>query len=175
MNRFTLYFSIATLLISLSWTVLTSAQQMRELRPLSAQDFKCLQSLECIQNSESLKAKGWSFVFDNTVEKFAQELTAKMEGKNISFFAVYDKQGKLIESEYKRFNIALPSELLSYLAENNNDKWLLTGSEMIMQNFDESTIYYNVTLEKQSQIRSESYDMAFINTIDVEAENYAVN
>ena len=164
-----------TVLLLLLSSIQISAQHTRELRPLEASDFKCLQSLECIRGSESLKVKGWSFVFDDTVEKFAQELTAKMEGENISFFAVYDKEGDLIKSVYTRKNVALPANLLSYLAENNDKGWKLAGTEMIMNNFDESTIVYNVELENHTISESRNYDLAYINDIILDKKELAEN
>ncbi len=138
------------------------AQSARTLLPLDTHDFKCLKSVECIKNSESLKEKGWSFIFDDSVEKFAQELTAKMNGENVSFYAVYNKEGDLIRSEYKRKNLALPPTLLAYLAENNQEGWILTGTQMVMHNFDESTINYEVIIQNGSSTESINYDLAFI-------------
>lgn len=163
------------ILLLLLPAVQLSAQSNREMRPLDAHDFKCLQSLECIQSSESLKAKGWSFIFDDSVEKFAQELTATMEGKNISFFAIYDKDGILIESVYKRKNIALPALLLAHLAETEMENSRLTSTEMVMKNFDASTISYNVVLERNSSLESKTFDMAFINSIHLNTNNFAEN
>lgn len=161
--------------ILISTAQLFAQNTARELRPLDAEDFKCLQSLECIKSSENLKAKGWSFIFDDTVQKFAQELTARMEGKNISFYAVYDKKGNLIRSEYKRKNIALPASLLAYLAENELTHAQLTGTEMVMKNFDASTISYKVMLESKSSVESKNFDIAFIDNIRMNSEGLAGN
>lgn len=138
------------------------AQETRILQPLDTQDFKCLKTLACIQSSESLKEKGWSFIFDDTVEKFAQELTASMEGENVSFFAIYNKEGHLVRSVYQRKNMSLPHALLVYLIENNPEGVTLTGTAMTMHNFDESTITYEAVLQNGTSTESKNFDIAFI-------------
>ncbi len=153
--------SLTLLLLFLSANQLYS-QETRTLQPLDTQDFECLKTLDCIQSSERLKEKGWSFILDDTVEKFAQELTAKMEGENVSFFAIYNKEGHLVRSVYKRKNISLPPSLLVYLAENNPEGLTLTGTTMTMHNFDESTITYDVVLQNGTSVESKNYDIAFV-------------
>lgn len=71
----------------------SNAQQTREMRPLDNYDFECLQSLECVQNSRSLKEKGWTFIFDETEDEFAQEFRASMKGEHISFLPSMIKKG----------------------------------------------------------------------------------
>ena len=158
---------ILTALIAILWigTVNLQAQELREMQPLESADFECLQSLDCIQNSRSLESKGWSFVFDETVDDLAGELTARMNGENIYFFAVYDEDGSLIRSTYRRIDAALPQCLHRYHAENGNQGWRITGSEMTIRNFDLSTIKYKVTLESESSSRSEVYDSDFISDV----------
>lgn len=151
-------------------TLKSIAQQTREIHPLDDNDFECLKSLECAQNNQSLKKKGWAFVFDESVDKFAQEFRARMKGKNISFFALYDKQGYLIRSEYKRKNVALPSFLLTYLFQDNYKEWQLTGTELVMKDFDPATIKYKVVLENTSSIISKVYDFKFITGLDSKYE-----
>lgn len=151
-----------TLLLLLLSAIQINAQNNRTLLPLDAQDFKCMKTLDCVQSSESLKDKGWSYIFDDSVEKFAQELTAMMEGENVSFFAVYDKEGYLIKSVYKRKNMSLPPSLLVYLVENNPEGLKLTGTSMTMHNFDESTITYEVVLQNGFATESKNYDIAYI-------------
>lgn len=151
----------------------SKAQQVREMHPLDVQDFKCLQSLECVQNSQSLKSKGWVFIFDETVDEFARELTARMKGENVSFFALYDKQGHLIRSTYKQRNVALPKCLLSYLTEGNYEEWQITGSEMVLKDFDPTSIKYKVMLENHTSATSEVYDFEFINDLHLKYEGLA--
>ncbi|TVQ68093.1 MAG: hypothetical protein EA360_00680 [Balneolaceae bacterium] len=154
-----------TLIIKIFSVSLPYAQDTRTLLPLDAKDFQCLKSVDCIKNSESLKEKGWSFIFDDTVENFPQELTAKMDGENVSFFAIYNKEGDLIRSEYKRKNMSLPTSLFAYLADNSQDGWILTGTQMVMYNFDESTVTYEVFLQNGSSSESMNFDIAFIEAL----------
>jgi hypothetical protein len=151
----------------------SDAQQLREMQPLEDQDFECLKSLDCVQESQSLKSKGWSFIFDETVDAFANELTAHMKGENIYFFAVYDKEGNLVRSTYRRVDVALPKCLHRYHAENGNAGWRITGSEMTMKDFDPSTIKYKVMLESESSARSEVYDSDFISDVHMRYEGVA--
>lgn len=149
------------------------AQQLREMQPLDPHDFECLQSLECVQDSKSLESKGWSFIFDETVDEYARELTARMKGENISFFAIYDKQGHLIRSNYKRQNIALPKCLLAYLTEGNYKDWQVIGSEMKMKDFDPSSVTYKVVLKNKTSDTSEVFDFDFINDLHLKYEGLA--
>lgn len=170
---------ITQVLLSVIFTFLilgaldSKAQQVREMHPLDVQDFKCLQSLECVQNSQSLKNKGWLFIYDETVDEFARELTARMKGETLSFFALYDKQGHLIRSNYKRNNVALPKCLLSYLTEGNYKGWQITGSEMVLKDFDPTSIKYKVMLENHTSATSEVYDFEFINDLHLKYEGMA--
>jgi len=148
----------------------SNAQQNRELQPLESDDFECLQSIECIQDSRSLKDKGWLFVFDETVDEFQRELTASMKGENISLIAIYDEYGYLIRSEYKRKNVALPASLLSHLFEGSYKGWQLNGTELVMKNFDPATIKYKVVLENSTSTKSEVYDFEFISELNSEYE-----
>lgn len=149
------------------------AQQSREMQPLEIHDFECLQSLECIQSSQSLKRKGWSFIFDDTVDEFAPELTARMEGENISFLATYDKQGNMIKSKYERVNMALPRCLLTYLTQDNYQGWKIAGSEMQMKDFDPASVKYTVRLENETSMKSEAFDAEFINELHLKHEGLA--
>ncbi|PWN06513.1 hypothetical protein [Rhodohalobacter mucosus] len=154
-------------------TIDLHAQELREMQPLEADDFECLQSLDCIQNSQSLKSKGWSFIFDETVDAFANERTAYMKGENIYFFAMYDKKGNLIRSTYRRKDVALPRCLHRYHAETADEGSRIAGSEMTMKDFDPSTIKYKVMLESGTSSRSEVYDSDFISDVHREYEGVA--
>jgi hypothetical protein len=149
------------------------SQQTRELLPLDNQDFKCLQSIECIENSQSLKQKGWSFIYDKTVDEFTRELTAIMKGENIYFFAIYDIEGSLIRSTYKRKNVPLPSCLLTYFSQGNYKEWQITGSEMVIRDFDPATINYKVELKNKKSSTSEKYDFDFISGLHLKYEKLA--
>lgn len=146
-------------------------QQVREMQPLEKHDFECLQSLDCVQSSQSLKSKGWLFIFDETVDEFAPELTARMEGENISLLSIYDNEGNMIKSKYKRRNVALPTSLLRYLTEGNYEEWKITGSEMVMNDFDPSSARYLVMLEKNSSVISEVFDSEFINGLHLKYQS----
>jgi len=142
------------------------AQELRKLEPLDKGDFKCLQSIQCIQNSSTLKAKGWKFIFDRTVEKFPQELTARMKGENISFFAIYDKKGNLIKSKYKRTDVPLPPSFLVYLTQQKYKGWQIAATEFTMENFDTSLVTYRVLLKREKSKLTKEYDQEFVNKID---------
>lgn len=146
------------------------AQQFRELQPLDVHNFECLKSLECAQNSQSLKSKGWSFVFDETVDEFAPELTAQMKGENISFFAIYDSKGYLIRSTYKREDVALPNRLLAYLTAGDYKGWQITRTEMVVKDFDPATVNYKVMLKNNTLAKSEVFDSKFINDLHLKNE-----
>lgn len=159
---------ITQIIISVIFTFLvfdSNAQEVREMQPLSIQDFKCLQSLECAQNSQSLKSKGWVFVFDETVDEYTRELTAKMKGEKVYFFAIYDEQGIVIRSKYKLENTALPSCILRYLAENNDMGWRIAGTKMEVKDFEPFSIKYIVMLENGTSNKSEVYNFEFINDL----------
>jgi hypothetical protein len=143
----------------------SNAQQVREMQPLEAHDFECLQSLECVQSSQSLKSKGWVFIFDETVDDLARELTAKMKSKHISFFATYDELGDVLRSKYKRENVALPRCLLKHLAEGTYKGWEITRSEMMVKNLDPTSIKYKVKLKNNTSTKSEVFDFKFINDL----------
>ena len=149
------------------------AQQAREMQPLEVHDFECLRSLDCVQSSQSLRSKGWSFIFDDTVDEFAPELTARMEGENISFLAIYDKQGNMIKSKYERVDMALPRCLLAYLTQDNYKGWKIAGSEMVMQDFDPASVRYKVMLENSTSEKSEVFDSEFINELHLKHEGLA--
>jgi len=168
-----LLFIILSFFFLLFGVLEANAQQLREMQPLEVHDFHCLQWLECVENSQSLKDKGWSFIFDETVDEFAQELTASMKGENVSFFAIYDKEGFLIRSDYKRKNVALPKCLLSYLTEGKYKEWRITGSEMEMKDFDPDLVKYKVVLENHTSTTSEVFDAEFINDLHVKHEGLA--
>jgi len=154
-------------------TLDSQAQQVREMYPLEIHDFECLQSLQCAQSSQSLKNKGWTFIFDETVDEFTRELTARMKGENISFLAKYDKQGEVIRSTYKQNNAALPTCLLEYLSEGNYEEWQITGSEMVMRDFDATSITYKVKMKNKTTVASEEFDFEFINDLHQKYEGLA--
>lgn len=149
------------------------AQQAREMYPLEIDDYECLKSLECIQSSQSLKRKGWSFIFDETVDEYARELTARMKGKNVSFLAKYDKEGFMIGSKYKLNNIALPTCLLTYLVEGKYKGWQITASEMVMDDFDPASVRYKVLLKNDTSLRSEVFDSEFIGDLHLKFDGHA--
>lgn len=172
MNIYRPFISALFALFMLS-TFDSNAQQPREMYPLEVHDFECLRSLDCVQNSQSLKSKGWSFIFDETVDDFAKELTAQMKGENIYLYAIYDKEGKLIKSTYKRKDAALPKCLLTHHTEDNYNGWRITGSEMVVRDFDPSTIKYKVMLESETSARSEIYDFDLISDLHSSYEGMA--
>lgn len=147
-------------------TLKSIAQQTREIHPLDDNDFECLKSLECAQNNQSLKKKGWAFVFDESVDEFTQEFRASMKGKNISFFALYDKQGYLVRSEYKRKDAALPTPLLTHLSQSNYKDLKLAGTELVMKDFDPATIKYKVVFEDETSTVTDAFDIDFIAGLD---------
>lgn len=149
------------------------AQQAREMDPLELSDYECLKSLECIQNSQSLKSKGWLFTFDETVDEYAEELTAHMKGQNVSLFAKYDKEGYMIRSKYKRDNVVLPGCLLAYLIEESYKGWRITASEMVVENFDPASIKYKVLLQNHTSARTEKFDSEFIGNLHLKFKGEA--
>jgi len=152
--------------LSLICNLKSNAQQTRKMHPLDDNDFECLKSLKCAQNSRSLKEKGWTFVFDESVDEFTQEFRASMKGENISFFALYDKQGYLVRSEYKRKDAALPTPLLTHLFQSNYKGLKLTGTEFVMKDFDPATIKYKVVLEDETSTVTDAFDIDFIAGLD---------
>jgi len=154
-------------------TLDSKAQQMREMKPLDVQDFKCLQSLECVQSSQSLKSKGWTLVFDDTVDQFARELTARMKSEHVSFHAIYDELGNLIRSNYKLENAALPACLLKHLAEGDYKGWQIESSRLAVKNFDPASVKYKVMLKNKASTKSEVYDFAFINDLHLKYDGLA--
>jgi len=142
--RFQLYICIYLIIAVLP---VNAQQTERVLLPLSEEDYECLQKINCITESLTLKEKGWAFAFDNSVDKFTRELTASMKGTNIDFNATYDKDGNLIHATYKRQNFALPANLLAHLARPEFNGWRMAGNEMIVNNFKEEQTKYRVFME----------------------------
>jgi hypothetical protein len=99
------------------------------------------------------------------VDEYARELTARMKGENVSFFALYDKQGEVIRSDYQRKNVALPTCLLAYLIEGEYQDWQITDSEMEMKDFDPKTIQYHVLLENGRSKKTAVFDFEFISKL----------
>lgn len=132
---------------------LLAQQNDRVLLPLDDEDFKCFQTIKCVTDSESLKEKGWAFIFDDSVENYLQELSIAMKGVNVELSATYNKKGELLRATYKRQNLALPAALLSHIAIDEFDGWNMTGNEMIMKNFEENKTNYTVELQNNSSTK----------------------
>ena len=148
----------------------SKAQQTREMQSLEDHDFQCLKSLQCAQNSRSLQEKGWAFVFDETVDESARELTARMKGEDIYFYAVYDEEGDVIRSIYKQTDVALPNCLLANLTEGSYRGWQITGSEMVMKDFETSSVKYKVKLQNKTSATSEIFDFDYLNNLHLKHE-----
>lgn len=138
------------------------SQQLRELKPLEHQDFKCLQSLDCAQNSPSLTDKGWAFILDHTVEPLTREFTASMKSDGVRLHAKYDQEGNLIRARYKRQNVALPKCLLIHLSLDHFSEWQITESEFIIKDFNPSTALYKVKLRNDAAETLEEFDYRMI-------------
>ena len=151
------------------------AQEMREMQALEVIDYECLRSLDCAQSSQSLKAKGWAFIYDDTVDENAGKLTARMVGENVYFFAIYDEQGKVVKSTYQRDGIALPRSLLSYFTQSRYKGWQITGTEMVMTNFDPNSKIYRVTIQNKSSVKSIIIDTEFIKQLHEKGKGLARN
>jgi len=156
---FPLYSCIILLITALP---LHAQQQDRPLTPLSTDNFECMQHVHCLTESEALKDKGWVFVFDNSVEKSIQELTASMNGENISLQATYNKDGALINATYKLQNFILPSTLLVHLTGPEFDGWRMAGNEMVVNNFMAEQTEYRVFMENGTKSKTLSFHPAEI-------------
>lgn len=154
----TLRIIIISILILFISTFEARTQEVRELRSLDLQDFECLKSLDCAQNSPILKNKGWAFVFEEPVAPFAREFTASMKGEDVHFHARYNQQGDLLSARYKRNNVKLPKCLLIHLTEDADEHWQIAESELDMKNFDPALIRYRVKLQNHTTETYEEYD-----------------
>lgn len=150
-----------TLLLSMISFEATS-QHLRELKPLAHQDFKCLQSIHCAQNSLSLTDKGWAFILDSTVDPLTREFTASMKSDDVRLQAKYDQEGNLIRAHYKRHNVALPKCLLIHLSGDHYSVWKISESEFIIKDFNPSTIQYKVWLKNDAAEILEEFDYRII-------------
>ena len=170
--RFTQLLLISISVFLFCNTLNISAQQIREMQPLDSQDFECLKSLHCIKSNQEIRDKGWSFIFDETVPESSGELTARMKSENVSFYAVYDENGNLIRSTYKRNNVALPAYLLAYIFRDNSNGWKITGAEMSVNNCDPASIKYEVHLESPESSIVNVYDYEFLNEIRLNRDSF---
>lgn len=59
--------------------------------------------------------------------------------------------------------------------KNNEEDWKLTGTEIVMHNFEESTITYEVELENHTTFESRNYEIAFISNIILDKKDFADN
>lgn len=152
------YASFTIIIVLLAALPLFAQQTDRPLIPLSTDNFECMQNVHCLTESEALKDKGWVFVFDNSVEKTTRELTAAMNGNNISLNARYNKDGELINATYKLQNFILPSALLTHLAGTEFEGWRMTGNEMVVNNFMTEQTEYLVYMENGTKSKTLSFD-----------------
>jgi len=144
-------------------------QPMRDLQPLKLQDFECMKSLECAQNSQNLHNKGWAFVFTEPPAPYTREFTASMKSEDVNLNAKYNQRGDLIRARYKRNNAALPKCLMIHLTEDSDEDWQIKESELVMKNFDPASVRYRVKLQNQTTEILEEFDYDEIRNLH---ENY---
>lgn len=140
---------------------LLARQAEHQIVPLSEADYECFQRLSCIAESEELREKGWFVTFDETIlEDIPQERTARLKGDNIAVSAKYDREGKLIRAIYERKDAALPRVLLAHIAGEDFAGWRMTGNEITIRDFDQSTALYTIVFSNGSEQKKVSFSHA---------------
>lgn len=158
----TIRLTIASLSLLCVMVFEAKSQQLREMQPLAHQDFECLQSLDCAQTNPILQNKGWTYVLDETVDVFTQELTASMKSEQVNFNAIYDRQGNLIRARYKRNNVSLPRCLLIHLSLDQYEEWHIAESELLIKDFNPVSARYKVKLINNTAETFEEFDYDMI-------------
>ncbi len=161
-SRITFRLIIASLLVLCVMVFEAKTQQLREMQSLAQQDFECLQSLDCAQTNPILEEKGWTFVFDETVDDFAKELTASMKSEQVNLNAIYDRHGNLIRARYKRYNVSLPKCLLIHFSLDQYEEWKIAESELWIKDFDPVSARYKVKLINNTAETYEEFDYDMI-------------
>jgi hypothetical protein len=153
---------ITSLLVLYMMVIEVKSQQLREMQPLAEQDFECLKSLDCAHTNPILENKGWTFIFDETVGVYTQELTASMKSEQVNLNAIYDRHGNLIRARYKRNNVSLPKCLLIYLSLDQYEQWQIAESEFLIKDFDTVSTRYKVKLINNTAETYEEFDYEMI-------------
>lgn len=82
------------------------------------------------------------------------------ESKNSSLFALYDKDGNLIEASYMTKNTPLPGYIYRTLAAGSFDGWTMTSNKKVVKNFDVMQTEYEVQLKKDKMKQTLYFDHA---------------
>jgi len=85
------------------------------------------------------------------------QYVAKAEGENMSCEAVYDKDGNLISSKTTLLDVKLPTPIAQILVREYPG-CKITGDKAVIRDFDNSTGYYEIYLEKGEQSKTVYYD-----------------
>src|SRR5690554_2971742 len=153
------FVSLLILLFFASLVMPAEARQgLQNIQPLDESDYPCFQVFDCVLTSKSLQQKGWNFVFDESVKNIPQELTINMEGVNISFNARYNKEGGLINGEYKLTNLALPAVLTSHFSDNSYSGWYVIASEKTVLDFNSAKTTFKVTLTNDVTTQQQTFN-----------------
>lgn len=71
--------------------------------------------------------------------------------------AVYDQDGNLLSSQTTLLNVKIPKPILQKLV-TEYPEWKITGDKAVIKDFDSSTGYYEIYLEKGDESKTVFYD-----------------
>jgi hypothetical protein len=93
----------------------------------------------------------------NDKKSTVDHYVATAQGKNVTCEAIYDKNGRLISSKTIVVDVKLPRPVLQTLV-TDYPGWKITGDKAFIRNFDSSTQYFEIYLEKEGETQTVYYN-----------------
>jgi len=121
----------------------------RKNNTISEQDYPYLMDVECLKNGYLKNSKG-RVKLRNISTVNPTHFVLRGKGIRTSVHAIYDQDGKLIQAELNKKDIALPIPIRKYIFESYNE-WSMTGNEMIVRDFDAGNTEFKVNLKNGSE------------------------
>lgn len=110
------------------------------------EDYPFLKNLECMKKNNYLKNRGWNLKLRNINPKNASHYELRAQGPKIDLHATYDKDGKLVESTFRKRDTRIPYAIRKFIISGEFEGWKMISNEMTVKDFNTYQTEYKVVL-----------------------------
>ncbi|TVR34010.1 MAG: hypothetical protein EA390_03465 [Balneolaceae bacterium] len=134
----------------------TDGETLKTALTITEDNFSCFRSLECLKRNNPFPKSDLSKIRLNDFR--SEGYTIEGSSKNESLHAEYNYRGDLVKATVIQRNIPLPKAINDILASGELESWTMIGNELVIRNFDRSTMQYKVILLRDDDIRVEYFN-----------------
>lgn len=114
------------------------------------EDYPFLKNLECMKKNNYLENRGWNLKLRNINPENPSHYELRAQGPKIDLQATYDKDGKLVESTFRKIDTRIPYAIRKFIISGEFEGWKMISNEMTVKDFNAYQTEYKVVLSDGS-------------------------